>query len=116
VVLAAVLVVVVAAVVLAAVLVVVVAAVVLAAVVVVVVAAVVVEVRVTLPLTEPVDVLAAVVVAAVVVEAAVVAPVVDVALDEPSLELPPQPASARDIDNAQGRISRLPTRLAKASA
>jgi hypothetical protein len=108
---------VVAAVVVAAVVVlaaVVVAAVVLAAV------PVVVEVRVTLPLTEPVDVVAAVaaaVVLAAVVEAAVVAPVVaDVPLDEPSLEPPPQPASARDMDNAQGRTSRFAARLAEASA
>jgi hypothetical protein len=100
----------------------------------VVVAAVVdvVEVRVMLPLTEPVVavvvaavvaaaavVLAAVVLAVVaseVVEAAVVAPVVvEVPLDAPSLELP-QPTSARDMDNAQGRISRFAARLTEASA
>jgi hypothetical protein len=117
----------------------VVAAVVLAAVDVPVVA--VVEVRVMLPLTEPVVaavVVAAVVVAAVVeaavvavvvlaavvlavvasevVEAAVVVPVeLEVPLDEPSLELP-QPASAKDMVNAQGRISRFAARLAEASA
>jgi hypothetical protein len=118
--------------------VVVLAAVVVAAVLAAVVPAVVpvvVEVRVTLPLTEPVDVLAvvvaavvpvvaaviaeAVVVAAAVVAAAVVAAAADVPLvplDEPSLELPPQPASARDTDNAQGRITRVAARLAKASA
>jgi len=88
----------------------------------------VVEVRVTLPVTEPV--VAAVVVAAVVVLATVVlavvvfevvaavvaAPVVlEVPLDEPSLE-PPQPTSANDMVNAQGRISRFAARLTEASA
>ena len=132
VVLAAVVAAVVAAAVVAAV---VVAAVVLAALVVPVV--VVVEVRVMLPLTEPVVaavVVAAVLVAAVVVAAAVLAAVVlavvasavveaaavvpvelEVPLDEPSLELP-QPASAKDMVNAQGRISRFAARLAEASA
>jgi hypothetical protein len=83
--------------------------VVLAAVVPVVVVA---EVRVMLPLTEPVVLPAAVVVAVVLpvveaaVDAAVAAPVVAlVPLEELSSELP-QPASARDMDNAQGTISR----------